>query len=102
MYAVIQTGGKQYRVQAGDKLRIEKIAGDAGVKVTFDQVLMVGGEGQARIGTPTVGGAVAEAEIIRQGRDRKVLHFHKNYFGFTRRRGHRQPFTEVKITVIRA
>lgn len=102
MYAVIRTGGKQYRVQAGDRLRVEKIDGEAGGKVTFDAVLMIGGEGEPKIGRPTISGAAAEAEIVRQGKARKVLHFHKNYFGFTRRRGHRQPYTEVKIIGIRA
>jgi large subunit ribosomal protein L21 len=102
MYAVIKTGGKQYRVQPGDKVRIEKLAGDVGAKVNFDAILMIAGEGEAKIGRPTVSGASCEAEIVRQGKGEKVLHFHKNYFGFTRRRGHRQLFTEVKITGIRA
>ena len=102
MYAVIKTGGKQYRVQPGDKVRVEKLAGQVGSKVTFDAVLMVGGEGDAKIGRPTLSGAACEGEIVRQGKGEKILHFHKNYFGFTRRRGHRQLFTEVKITGIRA
>ncbi len=102
MYAVIKTGGKQYRVQPGDKIRIEKITGEPGAKISFDEVLMIGGEGTPRVGTPNVSGAKAQAEILRQGKHRRVLHFHKNYFGFTRRRGHRQLFTEVKITGIQA
>jgi large subunit ribosomal protein L21 len=102
MYAVIKTGGKQYRVQPGDKVRIEKLAGEVGAKVKFDTVLMIAGEGEPNIGRPTVDKASCEAEIVRQAKGEKVLHFHKNYFGYTRRRGHRQLFTEVKITKIRA
>jgi large subunit ribosomal protein L21 len=102
MYAVIKTGGKQYRVQPGDKVRVEKIPGDVGSKVKFDAVLMVGGEGEPKIGKPLLSGVSCEAEIVQQGKGVKVLHFHKNYFGFTRRRGHRQLFTEVKISSISA
>lgn len=103
MYAVIKTGGKQYRVQQGDVLRVELIDGDQGGKVTFDQVLMVGGDGAAKVGKPTVDGARVDAEILEQkAKGLKSLHFHKNYFGFTRRRGHRQKYTEVKITGITA
>ena len=78
MYAVIKTGGKQYRVQAGDKVRVEKIPGDVGAKVSFDQVLMVGGEGDPKIGKPVLSGAACDGEIVRQGKGEKVLHFHKN------------------------
>ncbi len=102
MYAVIKTGGKQYRVKEGDTLRVEKLAGDPGSKVTLDQVLMVGGIDAPKIGKPKVDGASVEAEIMAQDKHRKVLHFIKNYFGFTRRQGHRQAYTELKITSIRA
>jgi large subunit ribosomal protein L21 len=102
MYAVIKTGGKQYRVKEGDTLRVEKLAGEPGAKVTLGEVLMVGGNDAPKIGKPLVDGASVEAQILRQDKHRKVLHFVKNYFGFTRRQGHRQPFTEVKITGIRA
>jgi len=101
MYAVIKTGGKQYRVKEGDTLRVEKLEGDKGGKVTFNEVLMIGGTDAAKVGKPTVAGAVVEATIVTQGKHRKVLHFIKNYFGFTRRQGHRQPFTELKITGIK-
>lgn len=100
MYAVIRTGGKQYRVTEGDVLRIEKIAGDAGAEVTFGEVLLVGGSETPKIGQPTVNGAKVVGTILRQDKHRKVLHFRKEKEGWTRRRGHRQPFTEVKVTSI--
>jgi large subunit ribosomal protein L21 len=102
MYAVIKTGGKQYRVSEGDMIRVEKLAGEPGGKVSFPEVLLVGGEGAAaKVGKPHVAGASVEATIVAQGKHRKVLHFIKNYFGFTRRQGHRQPFTELKITGVK-
>lgn len=99
MYAVIRTGGKQYRVAEGDVLRIEKIAGDVGADVKFAEILMVGGDAP-KIGRPTVAGAVVSGKILRQDKERRVLHFRKEKEGWTRRRGHRQPFTEVKVTSI--
>ena len=99
MYAVIRTGGKQYRVAEGDVLRIEKITGDVGADVKFDEVLMLGGDAP-KIGRPTVSGAKVTGKILRQDKERKVLHFRKEKEGWTRRRGHRQPFTEVKVTGI--
>jgi large subunit ribosomal protein L21 len=99
MYAVIRAGGKQYRVAEGDVLRIEKIAGDKGTEVKFDQVLMVGGD-TPKVGRPTVAGALVKCKILRHDKERKVLHFRKEKEGWTRRRGHRQPFTEVKVVSI--
>lgn len=99
MYAVIRTGGKQYRVAEGDVLRIEKIKGDAGADVKFEEVLMLGGDAP-KIGRPTVSGASVTGKILRQDKERKVLHFRKEKEGWTRRRGHRQPFTEVKVVKI--
>ena len=101
MYAVIRTGGKQYRVAKGDRLKIEKLAGDVGGKVTFD-ALLVGGEGEAKIGSPTVGGAAVEGEIVAQAKHKKVINFRKKKEGWTKKRGHRQPFTEIVITEVRA
>ena len=101
MYAVIRTGGKQYRVAKGDRIKIEKLAGDVGGKVTFD-VLLVGGEGEAKVGVPTVGGAAVEGEIVSQGKHKRVINFRKKKEGWTKKRGHRQPFTEVLITSVRA
>jgi large subunit ribosomal protein L21 len=98
MYAVIKTGGKQYRVSEGDRLRVEKLPGDAGSSITFDEVLMIGGE-KVAIGKPTVAGAKVTAKIVTQDRAKKVVIFkfrrRKNY---RRKRGHRQPFTEIQIT----
>ncbi|HET9451202.1 MAG TPA: 50S ribosomal protein L21 [Aggregicoccus sp.] len=100
MYAVIRTGGKQYRVAEGDVFRIEKVAGDVGADVTFNDILLLGGSESPKIGKPTVAGAKVVGQILRQDKARRVLHFRKEKEGWTRRRGHRQPFTEVKVTSI--
>jgi large subunit ribosomal protein L21 len=100
MYAVIRTGGKQYRVTEGDVLRIEKVSGDVGAEVTFNEVLLVGGTESPKVGRPTVEGARVVGKILAQDKHRRVLHFRKEKEGWTRRRGHRQPFTEVKVTSI--
>ncbi len=100
MFAVIKTGGKQYRVAADDSLKIEKLAGDAGDQVVFDNVLMVGGDAPV-IGSPLVDGASVTAEIVEQGRGRKIIIFKKRRRKNSRRKnGHRQDFTLVKITDI--
>ncbi|MBU1899358.1 50S ribosomal protein L21 [Myxococcota bacterium] len=102
MYAIIKTGGKQYRVSEGDIVRVEKLAGDVGATVKFDQILMVGGE-SAQVGRPLVEGAIVEAKIERQARARKVLIFKKKKrTGYHKKQGHRQYFTELKITGIQA
>ncbi|WP_242395047.1 50S ribosomal protein L21 [Anaeromyxobacter oryzisoli] len=101
MYAVIRTGGKQYRVAQGDRVKVEKLAGDVGGKVNFE-VLLVGGEGEAKIGAPVIAGAAVEGEIVGQGKHKKVIHFRKKKEGWTKKRGHRQPYTEVLITTVRA
>ena len=97
MYAVIKTGGKQYRVAANDVLTVEKVAGDAGATVEFADVLMLGGEAP-KIGTPGVAGAKVTAEIVEQGRAPKVIAFKKRRRKNSRRkRGHRQEQTTVRI-----
>jgi large subunit ribosomal protein L21 len=100
MYAVFKTGGKQYRVAAGDQVRVEKLPGNAGDTVTFDQVLMVGGEA-LKLGKPLLGGAKVEAKIVTQGLGKKLIVFkfrrRKNY---RRKNGHRQPFTALQIVNI--
>ena len=101
MYAVITTGGKQYRVAQGDRVRVEKLDGGAGDTVTFEPLLL-GGDGEARVGNPVVSGAVVEAQIVSQGKHKKVIHFRKKKEGWTKKRGHRQPFTELLITGVRA
>ena len=102
MYAVIRTGGKQYRVSQGDTLRVEKLPGDVGSTITFGEVLMLGGEKLA-IGKPLIKGAKVSAQIVAQDRAKKIIVFkmrrRKNY---RRKNGHRQWFTEVKITGISA
>ena len=101
MYAVIKTGGKQYRVAAGDKLKVEKLPGNVGDSVTFGDVLLVGEGENLKIGAPTLAGAKVEAKITAQDRAKKITIFkfrrRKNYH---RKIGHRQPFTAVEITAI--
>jgi large subunit ribosomal protein L21 len=99
MYAVIQTGGKQYRVEKGDRLKVELLEGDVGKKVSFEP-LLVGGEGEPKVGKPTVQGAKVDGEIVAHGKHRKVVHFRKKKEGWTKKRGHRQPFTELLITEV--
>ncbi len=101
MYAVIKTGGKQYRVKSGDKIFIEKLPGNVGDAVSFEEVLFLGGEA-VKLGKPTVAGAKVAGTIVEHGRGEKVIIFkfrrRKNY---RRKTGHRQPFTAVQITDIK-
>ncbi len=100
MFAVFKTGGKQYRVAAEDKLRIDKIEGEPGTIVEFGEVLLVGGE-TVQPGTPTVAGASIAAEVIAQGRGEKIVAFKKRRRKNSRRkRGHRQEFTLIRIAEI--
>jgi large subunit ribosomal protein L21 len=100
MYAVIKTGGKQYRVSEGQKVRVEKLSGNAGDKVTFSEVLLVGGD-EPKIGLPLVKGASVAAEITGQDRGKKIVVFKfKRRKNYRRKAGHRQPYTELKITGI--
>lgn len=101
MYAVIRTGGKQYRVAEGDVLRVEKLAAETGSTVAFDEVLMVGDGDDVRVGTPLIEGGRVSGEVLSQGRGRKVeIVKFKRRKDYQRHHGHRQPFTEVKITGI--
>ena len=101
MFAVIKTGGKQYRVNAEDTLRIEKLDAEAGSTVEFSDVLVVGEGADAKIGAPFVQGAVVKAEVVEQTRNRKVIAFKKRRRQNSKRsRGHRQHVTVVKITDI--
>lgn len=104
MIAVIKTGGKQYIVKEGTILAVEKLAGDKGAKLTFDNVLLVGDEGgEVRVGTPTVSGAKVEATILEQGRAKKInVIKYKRKVRYKRKIGHRQHFTKVKIDSISA
>ncbi len=100
MYAVIKTGGKQYRVSQGDRLKVEKLPGNVGDTVTFGEVLMIGGD-SVKLGQPLIGGASVQAKVIAQDRAKKIIVFkfrrRKNY---RRKAGHRQPFTALEITGI--
>jgi large subunit ribosomal protein L21 len=103
MYAVIKTGGKQYRVSQGDVLKVEKLDGEVGTRVEIGSVLAVGeGEG-IKVGAPTVEGAKVIAEILAQGKNKKVIIFKKKRRkGYTKKQGHRQLFTSIKIQDIKA
>ncbi len=98
VYAVIRTGGKQYRVSPGQRLRIERLDGAAGDRIRFDQVLLVSGGGEVAVGTPTVESASVSGEIVEQGRGRKIQVFkYKNKTRYRRLRGHRQLHTAVLV-----
>jgi large subunit ribosomal protein L21 len=101
MYAVIKTGGKQYRVKQGDLLKVEKLDQEIGAKVSLE-VLLVGQGSDVKVGSPHVEGAKVDAEIVSHGKHRKLWHFRTQEEGWDRIRGHRQPFTELKITGISA
>ncbi len=103
MFAVIKTGGKQYRVSAGDEFTVEKLVAEAGESIQFDEVLMLGGD-ETRIGTPLVDGAQVNAEVVDQTRGPKVMSFKKRRrkHGSKRIKGHRQRLTMVRITEILA
>jgi large subunit ribosomal protein L21 len=101
MYAVIKTGGKQYRVAANDVLEVEKIEGADGSELTFDHVLMVGGEAGAKVGAPYVSGAKVVAELVDQTRGPKLINFKKRRRKNSRRKkGHRQDLTTIRIKSI--
>lgn len=101
MYAVIRTGGKQYRVSEGERLRVEKLDGAVGDSLQFDQVLMLGGE-KVQIGKPLIAGATVMAEIIAQDRAKKIIVYkYRRRKNYRRKAGHRQPFTELKVTSIK-
>ncbi len=101
MYAVFRSGGKQYRAAKGDVLRLEKIEGDEGSTVQFDEVLLVGEGADVKVGSPTVDGSSVSAKVVRQGKTRKVpvVKF-KRRQNYLRQGSHRQFFTEVEITAI--
>ena len=103
MFAVIVTGGKQYKVAEGDTLFIEKLEAEEGAAVKFDQVLMVGDGENVKVGTPVVEGAAVEAKVVKNGKGKKIYVFKmKRKKNYRRKKGHRQPFTKVEITKINA
>jgi large subunit ribosomal protein L21 len=103
VYAIIRTGGKQYRVQKGDVVRVERLAGTLGATVTLEDVLLVGGEGEPRVGSPRIEGASVVGTVVEQDRDAKVRVFkYKKRKHYRRTRGHRQSYTAVRIDAVRA
>ena len=101
MYAIIRTGGKQHRVSAGERLKVDRLTGDVGSELTIDDVLLVGGEGEPKVGKPVVEGASVSAKIVDQGKNKKIRVFKKlRRKGFHKTIGHRQDFTEIEITGI--
>ena len=103
MYAVIKTGGKQYRVAAGEKIKVEQIAADVGQEITFDQVLAVGNGGDLQIGAPLVSGASVVAKVVAHGKHDKVRIFKmRRRKHYQKHQGHRQNYTELRIEAISA
>jgi large subunit ribosomal protein L21 len=103
VYAIVRTGGKQYRVEKGDVLRVEKLDGAVGSKVTLEDVLFLGGEGEPRVGSPRLEGVSVAATVVEQDRDAKVRVFkYKKRKHYRRTRGHRQSFTALRIDAVQA
>lgn len=103
MYAVIATGGKQYRVSEGDVIFVEKLAGEIDDTLVFGDVLTVVNDGDVKVGTPFLEGAKVTAKVLKQGKDKKILVFkYKAKANYRRRQGHRQPYTKVAIEKIEA
>ena len=100
MYAIIETGGKQYKVAEGDVIFVEKLDAEVDSTYTFDKVLVIGGD-EAKIGAPVVEGATVSAKVLKQGKDKKVIVFkYKPKKNYRRKQGHRQPYTKVQIEKI--
>ena len=103
MYAVIKTGGKQYKVAEGDVLKVEKLNAEVDSTVELTDILMIGGDGIMKVGSPSISGASVSAQVISQGKGPKVINFkYKPKKATSRKMGHRQLFTEIKITAIKA
>ncbi len=101
MYAVFQTGGKQFRAEPGGRIRIPSLDVDAGETVTFDEVLLASDGDDVSVGQPTVDGASIKAEVLRHGRDDKIIVFkRKRRKKYRRKKGHRQKFTEIRVDEI--
>lgn len=101
MYAIIETGGKQYKVAEGDIITVEKLGVEAGQDYTFDKVLVLAKDGDVKIGAPYVDGASVKASVIGDGREKKVVVYkYKPKKGFHKKRGHRQPFTKLQIKAL--
>ena len=103
MYAIVDSGGKQYKVEEGDLLKVEKLAGEMGDKVSFDKILMFSDGENVNIGTPLVENVAVNGHIVEQGKDKKIIVFkYKRRKRYRRKQGHRQQFTAVKIDSIKS
>lgn len=103
MYAIIETGGKQYKVSQGDVVFVEKLDAEENAEITFDKVLLAGEGDAVKVGTPTVEGATVSAKVLKNGKAKKVVVFKmKRKKNERKRKGHRQPYTKVEITAINA
>lgn len=103
MYAIVETGGKQYRIEEGKEIKVEKLAGEPGTKVVLDKVLAIGGGAEVKVGRPFVEGAKVSCEIKDHGRARKIIVFKKKRRkDYQKKQGHRQDFTTIKVEAIEA
>jgi len=103
MYAIIETGGKQYKVQEGDVVFIEKLAVEEGEEIVFDQVLALSGDGELKTGSPIIDGVAVTAKVLAHGKGKKVIIYkYKAKKGERKKNGHRQPYTRVQIQSIQA
>lgn len=103
MYAVIETGGKQYKVQEGDVVFVEKLTAEEGSEVTFDRVLAVSNEGSVSFGSPVLNNVTVSGKVLNHGKEKKIIIFkYKPKKGYRRKQGHRQPYTKVQIEKINA
>ncbi|MDP4109435.1 MAG: 50S ribosomal protein L21 [Bacillota bacterium] len=103
MYAILETGGKQYRVKEGDVIYVEKLELEDGAEVNFDKVLAVGDGADMKVGSPYVGGAAVTGKVLKNGKNKKVIVFKYNSKkNYRRRQGHRQPYTKIEIEAVKA
>jgi len=102
MYAIIRSGGKQFRAEPGQTIKVPSLAAEVGDQVTFEEVLVAGGEGEVKVGAPVLSGALVTGEVVKHGKARKVIIFKwKRRKNYRRKQGHRQGYTEVRIGEIR-
>mgnify|MGYP003306214783 CR=1 FL=1 len=103
MYAVIETGGKQYKVQEGDIVFVERLSGEENSQVVFDKIIAIGDGSDIKVGAPYVDGATVEANLVKNGKDKKIIVYKmKSKKNYRRKQGHRQPYTKVQIVSIMA